>query len=103
MTDRFTVRTVVVALAAGLIISVVGMLWLASTQTTIPDQVDRLAFLIGGAISGVLAKTSHDEPVETTVVNSPADALQGRGLPGRFRRLALADRHLERAHRRGLR
>lgn len=73
--DNFAVRVVVVTLALGTLGSLASISYLAFTGTAIPDQLDRLAFLIAGAIVGTLARTSSGaEQVE--VVNTPADPVQ---------------------------
>lgn len=82
--DQFTIRSVVIGLIAVLIILSTGMLYLATTQTAIPDSVDRLAFLVAGAVAGMLARTSSssepqdvqgvDEAVPTTATKPVAKA-----------------------------
>lgn len=74
-TDRFAVRAVVVGLVVTLAILAAGMVVLAFAEKAIPDQLDRLAVLCGGAIAGILAKTSSagDDPQAVTVVNQAAD------------------------------
>ena len=56
--DRFPVRVVVLSLAFTVIGGLGSIVFLASTQTPIPDALDRLVFLSLGAISALLAKTS---------------------------------------------
>lgn len=57
MTDRFTVRTVVVTLAACVAGGVATMAFLALTQTPVPDQFDRLVTLLAGGLIGMLVST----------------------------------------------
>ena len=75
MTDRFTVRTVVLGLVAVLVGVAAAMFWLTLMDKPIPDQLDRLAVGALGAVAGILAKTSNneDDPVRTTVVNTATD------------------------------
>lgn len=74
-TDRFVIRTVVIGLVAALLGLCAGIIFLAIIDKQIPDQLDRMAFLIGGGVVGLLAKTSSssDSPQAVTVVNPPAD------------------------------
>lgn len=67
MTDRFTIRAVVLALAVGVIVGLGLMGWLASTQTPIPDSLDRLVFLLAGGLVGVLASTRSSDEVQQVV------------------------------------
>lgn len=75
MTDRLTVRVVVAALALGVLAGLALIGWLASTQTPIPDALDRLTNLLAGGLIGVLAstRTSVDDPAPVQVVNEPDD------------------------------
>lgn len=78
-TDRFTIRTVVVALAAVVVGGVACMGYLSMTQTPIPDQFDRLVTYLAGVLSGVLAsthsKSDEDPPDKVEVVNEPDNAV----------------------------
>lgn len=71
MTDRFPTRVVVVALAIVVVGGLGAVTWLASTQTPIPDALDRLVFTALGSIGALLAKTAGDGQVEIT--NDPAN------------------------------
>lgn len=73
--DTFATRTVVLALAMVVVGGMGSIVFLASTQTPIPDALDRLVFASLGAISALLAKTAisvaaGSTPVEIT---NPAD------------------------------
>lgn len=57
MTDRFTVRVVVCVLGIGVIGGLAALAFLASTQTPIPDQLDRLITFLAGGLASVLATT----------------------------------------------
>jgi hypothetical protein len=75
-TDQFPTRVVVVALALVVVGGLAALVFLASTQTPIPDSLDRLVFAALGAISALLAKTSHlsgGDPAQVEVVNAPGD------------------------------
>ena len=70
--DLFPTRVVVVALALVVVGGLGSIVFLASTQTPIPDALDRLVFSALGAIGALLAKTSGmTDQVEIT--NTPAD------------------------------
>ena len=70
--DLFPTRVVVVALALVVVGGLGAIVFLASTQTPIPDALDRLVFSALGAIGALLAKTSGmTDQVEIT--NTPAD------------------------------
>ena len=74
--DHFAVRVVVVTIAAGAIIGLVAVGYLATTGTTIPDQLDRLVTLFAGALIGVLARTSSvDDTQQVQVMNEPAEPI----------------------------
>lgn len=73
--DRFLPRVVVLALAFVVVGGLGAFVFLASTQTPIPDSLDRLVF--GGltSLGTLLAKTTYDKLTEGTqdvqVVNEP--------------------------------
>lgn len=56
--DRFPIRVVVVALSVGFIGSIVAIALLAFTTTTIPDSLSDIPVFAGGALAGILAKTT---------------------------------------------
>lgn len=58
MSDVFPVRVVVVALALVVVGGLGSIVFLAATQTPIPDALDRLIFSALGATGALLAKTS---------------------------------------------
>lgn len=66
MTDKFTVRVVVLALAIAVLGGLAALAYLSFTGTVIPDQLDRLVTFLAGAMTSVLVRTSHDEPVSVT-------------------------------------
>jgi hypothetical protein len=68
MTDKFPTRVVVVALALVVVGGLGAVVFLASTQTPIPDAMDRLVFTALGSLGTILARpTGGTTPVE--VVN----------------------------------
>lgn len=69
--DHAIPRIVVATLAAVVIIGVAAMSYLATTQTPIPDQLDRLVVGAMGALGAILATTraAGDPPAEVQVVN----------------------------------
>jgi len=74
--DLFPTRVVVVALALVVVGGLGAIVFLASTQTPIPDALDRLVFSALGAIGALLAKTSGtvaDPPAQVQITNTPAD------------------------------
>lgn len=72
--DSFAVHVVVVTIAAGAVIGLIVVGYLATTGTAIPDQLDRLVTLFAGALIGVLARTSSSSDAQQVqVVNQPAD------------------------------
>jgi hypothetical protein len=82
--DTFATRVVVIALAIIVVGGLGSIVFLASTQTPIPDALDRLVFSALGAISALLAKTAVSiipgaQPVE--VVNTPADPVPTTDQP----------------------
>lgn len=80
--DHFAVRVVVVTIAAGALIGLAAVGYLATTGTTIPDQLDRLVTLFAGALIGVLARTSStDDAQQVQVVNPPADPVNVADAP----------------------
>lgn len=56
--DTFATRVVVLALALVVVGGMGSIVFLASTQTPIPDALDRLVFSALGAIGALLAKTA---------------------------------------------
>jgi hypothetical protein len=77
--DTFAVRVVVVVLGVGVLLGLGTMAILAVMETPIPDQLDRLVTLMGGALIGVLAKTSttgaDDPPQPVQVMNEPDEGV----------------------------
>lgn len=71
MPDRVPVRVVVIALALGFLGAIVAITFLASTQTPIPDALADIPVFSGGALAGILAKTS---PSESVTIDQPPDA-----------------------------
>jgi hypothetical protein len=74
--DTFATRVVVIALAIIVVGGMGSVVFLASTQTPIPDALDRLVFSALGAISALLAKTAVSTipgPTEVQVTNTEAD------------------------------
>ena len=71
--DLFPTRVVVVALALVVVGGLGSIVFLASTQTPIPDALDRLIFSALGALGALLAKTSGTVAEKVEVVNGPAD------------------------------
>ena len=72
--DLFPTRVVVLALALVVVGGLASIVWLASTQTTIPDALDRLVFTSLGSLGTLLAKTTYDymKPTqEVEVMNTP--------------------------------
>lgn len=65
MTDRFTVRAVIVFLGIIATAGVVGGFVLASGSKSVPDFIIGITSTAIGALGGILAKTSS-EPVGTT-------------------------------------
>lgn len=78
--DRFSVRAVVITLGAVVLFVVCGMIFLASTQTPIPDSLDRIGFAALGAVAGILAKTSIGAQ-DVQVVNEAEDAVPVEEAP----------------------
>lgn len=75
--DRFPVRAVIIVLGAVGLIVVLGEVFLASTQTTIPDSLDRIGIFALGAIGGILSRTSspNEDVAQVQVVNTEDDAV----------------------------
>lgn len=75
MHDRMIPRIVVVTLAVVVVGGGAAMAFLASTQTTIPDQIDRLVTVAIGALGAILASTrgGEDPPTEVVVTNEATD------------------------------
>ena len=71
--DLFPTRVVVLALAFVVLGGLGAIVFLAATQTTIPDALDRLVFSALGAISALLAKTSGAVVDKVEVVNDADD------------------------------
>lgn len=69
--DLFPIRVVVLALAIGFVGSIICIAWLASTQTPIPDALSDIPVFSGGALAGILAKTTTT--AETVTIDQPAD------------------------------
>lgn len=69
MTDQFSVRTVIAGLVLVLVLCTIGIIGLSYFEKPIPDQLDRLAVLVGGATAGILAKTSSKEDDGVTINN----------------------------------
>lgn len=78
MTDKFVVRAVTITICFNVTLGVALVGYLASTGTTIPDQLDRLTTLFAGALIGFLVKTGVDhlaEAQDVNVVNEPKDPI----------------------------
>jgi hypothetical protein len=90
VTDRFTVRVVVLALAICVVIGVGGFLYLSSTQTPIPDQFDRLVTFLAGGLVGMLVRTGTDEP--QPVVGEDGGPVEVAEVPPEARRRVLRAR-----------
>lgn len=81
MTDRFTVRAVVCFLGVGMLVGLVGLIWLVG-KTDIKDA-GLLAVIAGptgtalGALGAVLVstRTTDGPPAEVKVVNDDRDAV----------------------------
>lgn len=74
--DTFATRVVVIALAVVVVGGMGAIVFLASTQTPIPDALDRLVFSALGAIGALLAKTALSAtpgPAQVEVTNTDAD------------------------------
>lgn len=73
--DNFAVRVVVCTLSVATVVGIGLIGYLATTGTTIPDQLDRLITLMAGGLLGILSRTSSGTtPVE--VQNTAADPVQ---------------------------
>lgn len=72
--DNFAVRAVVCTLAIVTVGGFAAIAYLSSTQTPIPDQLDRLVAGAMGALIGILAAT-RTGTAEVSVVNPPGDPL----------------------------
>lgn len=70
MTDHFPTRIVVVALAIVVVGGLAAVTFLASTQTPIPDALDRLVFTALGSLGTLLAKTALERD-QVEVTNDP--------------------------------
>lgn len=77
MDDRFPVRAVIIVLGAVGLIVVLGEVFLASTQTTIPDSLDRIGIFALGAIGGILSRTTtpSEDVAQVQVVNDSDEAV----------------------------
>lgn len=77
--DRFTVRAVVCFLGVGMLVGLIGLIWLVGT-TSVKDAA-LLAVIAGptgtalGSLGTLLARTGSEAPVETRVVNTDDDAI----------------------------
>lgn len=60
MPDLFPTRVVVVALALVVVGGLAAVTYLATTQTPIPDALDRLVFTALGSLGTLLAKTAME-------------------------------------------
>ena len=72
MSDLFPTRVVVVALALVVVGGLAAVTFLASTQTPIPDALDRLVFTALGSLGTLLAKTAL-EGSQVEIVNDDAN------------------------------
>lgn len=78
--DRFTVRAVVVFLGAGMLIGLVGLIWLVSRGTADAAMIGIVAGPTGtalGALGTLLARTSVEPPLgavpqPVTIENPPS-------------------------------
>ena len=77
MTDRFTIRVVVFALAFAVLGGLAALAYLSFTGTMIPDQLDRLVTFLAGALTSVLATTrsTGEDAQPVTVQNQPSDPI----------------------------
>lgn len=72
MSDKFTIRAVVVILGIVSIIVVVGGILLTLDGKTIPDAIIAIGSAAIGSVSTLLARTSTtDDPQPVAVVNPP--------------------------------
>lgn len=80
MADRFTVRAVVIFLGVGMLVGLIGLIWLVGT-TSVKDAA-LLAVIAGptgtalGSLGTLLARTGSEAPIDTHVVNEPDDPVQ---------------------------
>lgn len=76
MTDRFTVRAVVIFLGVGMLVGLIGLIWLVGT-TSVKDAA-LLAVIAGptgtalGSLGTLLARTGG-EAQDVNVINPPTD------------------------------
>jgi hypothetical protein len=79
MTDRFTVRAVVCFLGVGMLVGLIGLIWLVGT-TSVKDAA-LLAVIAGptgtalGSLGTLLARTGSETSTPVTVMNEPDDAI----------------------------
>lgn len=69
--DRLPVRVVVVALALALLGSITAITFLAIMELAIPDALADIPVFSGGALAGILAKTT---PTESVTIEQPDDS-----------------------------
>ena len=75
--DRFTVRAVVCFLGVGMLVGLLGLIWLVGT-TSVKDAA-LLAVIAGptgtalGSLGTLLARTGSETPVDTHIVNESDD------------------------------
>lgn len=62
MTDRWTVRMVVVVLGLVALATVLGGIWLTSVDREVPDALVAIGGGAAGAIAALLARTSTSAP-----------------------------------------
>lgn len=82
--DLFPTRVVVIALALVVVGGLGSIVFLASTQTPIPDALDRLVFSALGAISALLVSTrgttgEEETPTPVEVMNEPTSPVPVEG------------------------
>lgn len=75
MKDRFPTRIVVIALAVVVVGGLASIVFLASTQTPIPDAMDRLVFTALGSLGTILTRPTDDGTQDVQVVNDAADRI----------------------------
>lgn len=76
MTDRFTVRAVVVFLGLIAVATVLGGMWLTFTEHQLPDALISIGSTALGGLTGFLISSrsvAEGEPQPVQVTNTPAD------------------------------
>lgn len=94
MTDRFTVRAVVVGLIAAVFACIVAAVVLALNGTDLPEFLKYVGTTALGAFAGVLSKTNTEvptQPTPVTVVDQPVATTDVPAKPRRRREAGHAD------------